>query len=200
MNKIFLLTLVSIVAGQFSSFAQVAPTPVSEKDLAGELDSYIHKTMEAIPEIPSVAMVVIKDDKPIFMRSYGVANKETGAKPDANTLYYIASSTKSYMGLAAAILDREGKIKLSDPITKYAPGITFKNPIPDKVTVRDLLTHTSGLKNEPLTWRVAYSGEVDEKDLQRVRPGAKVDAQRAAIPDAPAAAASATTSTTLAHP
>jgi CubicO group peptidase (beta-lactamase class C family) len=40
------------------------------------------------------------------------------------------------MALAAALLDREGKIKLSDPMTKYAPGVTVKTPIPDKVTVK----------------------------------------------------------------
>jgi CubicO group peptidase (beta-lactamase class C family) len=92
--------------------------------------------MQAIPELPSVAMVVVKDDKPIFMRAYGLANKEEGTKANVNTLYYIASSTKSYMALAAALLDREGKIKLSDPMTKYAPGVTVKTPIPDKVTVK----------------------------------------------------------------
>src|SRR3982750_753157 len=168
MKKILLLTIVSLVAGQFASLAQVPPTAVSEKDLGTELDAYIRKTMEAIPEIPSIGMVVVKDDKPIFIRAYGLANKETGVKPDANTLYYIASSTKSYMALAAAILDREGKIKLSDPVAKYAPGLTFKTPIPEKVTVRDLLTHTSGLSNDPLTFRMAYSGEVEDKDMVRV--------------------------------
>ncbi|HEX6126594.1 MAG TPA: serine hydrolase, partial [Pyrinomonadaceae bacterium] len=96
------------------------------------------------------------------------ANKETGTRADANTLYYIASSTKSYMGLAAALLDREGKIKLSDPITKYTQGVAFKTPIPEKVTVRDLLTHTSALRNSPIVWRTAFSGEVDDNDLLRV--------------------------------
>jgi len=141
---------------------------MSEKEFTSDLDAYIRRTMEAIPELPSVAMVVVKDDKPIFMRAYGLANKEAGTKADANTLYYIASSTKSYMALAAALLDREGKIKLSDPVTKYAPGVTFKSPIPEKVTVQNLLTHTSGLRNSPLVFRSAFSGEIDDKDMVRV--------------------------------
>jgi CubicO group peptidase (beta-lactamase class C family) len=87
---------------------------------------------------------VIKDDKPIFLRAYGMADKEAGIKADTDTLYYIASSTKSFTALAAAMLDQEGKIKFSDPVTKYTPGIRFKNDIPDKITIRDLLTHTSG--------------------------------------------------------
>jgi len=93
MQKMLLLAIVSFVMGPIAACAQVA-TPVSEKDLDHELDAYIRKAMAAIPEIPSVAMVVVKDGKPIFMRAYGLANKETGTKADANTLYYIASSTK----------------------------------------------------------------------------------------------------------
>jgi CubicO group peptidase (beta-lactamase class C family) len=167
MKNILLLTIGSILVSSVSAFCQ-AGTPATDKEFVSDMDAYIRKAMTAVPELPSVAMVVVKDDKPIFMQGYGLANKESGLKPDPNTLYYIASSTKSYMALAAAILDREGKIKLSDPITKYAKGVTFKNPIPDKVTVRDLLTHTSGLRNSPLTWRVAFTGEIEDKDLIRV--------------------------------
>jgi CubicO group peptidase (beta-lactamase class C family) len=167
MKHILIFTIVSLVLSPVSVLAQ-AGTQISEKKFNSDLDSYIRRSMEAIPELPSVAMVVVKDDKPVFMRAYGLANKEAGTKADINTLYYIASSTKSYMALAAALIDREGKIKLSDPMTKHAPGVTFKTPIPDKVTVKDLLTHTSALRNSPLVWRMAYSGEIDDKDLLRV--------------------------------
>ncbi|HKP69883.1 MAG TPA: serine hydrolase, partial [Pyrinomonadaceae bacterium] len=91
-----------------------------------------------------------------------------GIKADANTLYYIGSSTKSYTALAAALLDREGKIKLRDPMTKYVPGVTFKAQIPASMTVLNLLTHSSALTNDPLVWRTAFSGEIDDADLLRV--------------------------------
>lgn len=167
MKHILIFTIFSLLVSPLAVCAQTG-TQITEKEFASDLDAYIRRTMDAIPELPSVAMVVVKDDKPIFMQAYGLANKEAGTKADVNTLYYIASSTKSYMGLAAALLDREGKIKLSDPMTKYAPGVTFKTPIPERVTVRDLLTHTSALRNSPMIWRTAYSGEVDDKDLVRV--------------------------------
>ncbi|HUR97644.1 MAG TPA: serine hydrolase [Pyrinomonadaceae bacterium] len=167
MKHILILTIVSLLITPLTVCAQ-ATKQISEKEFATEMDGFVRRGMEAIPEIPSVGIVVVKDDKPIFLQAYGLANKEKGVKADANTLYYIASSTKSYMALAAALLDREGKIKLSDPVTKYAPGVTFSFPIPDKVTVRDLLTHTSGLSNSTLVWRTAFTGEVDDKDLVRV--------------------------------
>src|SRR5688500_1699382 len=167
MKHILTFTLVSLVLSPIAIFAQGTPQ-MSEKEFAADLDAYTRKMMEALPELPSVAIVVVKDDKPLFMRAYGMANKESGIKADANTLYYNGSSTKSYTALAAALLHREGKIKLDDPITKYTPGVTFKSPIPEKVTVRNLLTHTSALRNSPIVWRTAFSGEHDDNDLLRV--------------------------------
>lgn len=167
MKHLIIVIIVNLVLSPLTVLAQIG-TPISEKQFSSDLDAYVRQSMQAIPELPSVAMVVVKDDKPIFMRAYGLANKEAGTKADVDTLYYIASSTKSYMALAAALLDREGKVKLNDPMTKYAPGVTFKTPIPEKVTIRDLLTHTSSLRNSPLVWRLAYTGEVDDKDILRV--------------------------------
>ena len=60
-----------------------------------------------------------------------------------------------------------GKLKLDDPLTKYAAGLTFKASIPDKVAVRDLLIHTSGLRNGPLTFRMAFSAVRRRALLQR---------------------------------
>src|SRR5687767_3919245 len=113
MKHIIAFTIVSLILTPLTVCSQTAPQ-ISEKEFANDLDAYIRRMMEAIPELPSVAIVVVKDDKPLFMRAYGMANKESGIKADANTLYYNGSSTKSYTALAAALLDREGKIKLDD--------------------------------------------------------------------------------------
>lgn len=167
MKKIIFAAIAALVLHPIGVCAQGTPK-ISDQDFVTGYDAFIRKTMERFPEIPSVAIVVVKGDKAFFMKAYGMANREAGKKADVNTLYYIASSTKSFMALAAAQLDREGKIKLADPLTKYAPGVIFKSPIPEKVTVRDLLTHTSGLRNGAMTWRMAYSGEIDDQDMLRV--------------------------------
>lgn len=166
MKHLIILTLVAILLNPVTLFAQA--TKVPDTAFSTDYDAYIRRVMKRVPEIPSVAIVVIKDDQPIFLRAYGLADKEAGVKADTDTLYYIASSTKSFMAMAAALLDKEGKIKLDDPMTKYAAGLTFKASIPDKLKVRDLLIHTSGLRNGPLTFRMAYSGEADEKDMMRI--------------------------------
>jgi CubicO group peptidase (beta-lactamase class C family) len=159
-----------VIAMLFNSVCAVAqlPTERTPKAFSDSYDTYIRKTLERLPEIPGIAVVVIKDDKPIFVRAYGMADREAGIKADTYTLFYIASSTKAYTALAASMFDREGKIKFSDPVIKYTAGIQFKDPIPDKVTVRDLLTHTSGLQNNALVNRMAFSGQIDPKEIATV--------------------------------
>ena len=90
MKNLLILTIMSLVLAPLSVCAQT-PTPIAEKEFASELDAYVRQVMTSIPELPSVAIVVVKDDKPIFMQAYGLANKEAGTKADLNTLYYIAS-------------------------------------------------------------------------------------------------------------
>jgi CubicO group peptidase (beta-lactamase class C family) len=166
MKKAILISLAVLFFG-CTGVAQSNPQRTS--DFVAAYDAYIKRTMEQLPDIPVLAVVVIKDDKPIFVRAYGMADKEAGMKADADTLFYIASSTKSFTAMSAALLDREGKIKLDDPISKYSMGVTFKNQLPaDKIAVRDLLTHTSGLRNEPLVFRMAFSGQSDPADMKRV--------------------------------
>jgi CubicO group peptidase (beta-lactamase class C family) len=169
MKKAIVISLVALLlnsTGLFC-FAQTLPA-ATEKDFTENYDARVRQTLAMFPDLPGIAIVVIKDDRPIFVRAYGMADKEAGIKADTDTLYYIASSTKSFTALAATMLDKEGKIKLSDPVTKYTPGIRFKSEIPDKITIQNLLTHTSGLRNGALINRLAFTGQIDQRDLDRV--------------------------------
>jgi CubicO group peptidase (beta-lactamase class C family) len=169
MKKAIVISLVALLLNSANPvvFAQTLP-PASEKDFSAAYDAQILKTMATFPDLPGIAIVVIKDDRPIFVHAYGMADREAGIKADTDTLFYTGSSTKSFTALAAAMLDQEGKIKLSDPVTKYTPGIRFKNEIPDKITIRDLLTHTSGLRNGALVNRLAFTGQIDQSELDHV--------------------------------
>ncbi len=161
---------ISLVALLFNSVGVLAQPPAagSQKDFSSTFEATIAKTLEKVVDIPGIAFVVIKDDKPVFTKAYGMADKEAGLKADTDTIWYMGSTTKSFTAMVAAMLDKEGKIKLIDPVTKYTTGIRFKTPLPDRVTVRDLLTHTSGLQNPALIHRTAYTGQIDKNDVARV--------------------------------
>src|ERR1041384_4470636 len=169
MKKAIVISLVALLLNSTSPFvfAQTLRA-ASDKDFNAAYDAQIRKTLATFPDLPAIAIVVIKDDRPIFVRAYGMADKEAGIKADSDTLFYTGSSTKSFTALAAAMLDQEGKIRLSDALTKYTPGIRFKNEIPDKVTIQNLLTHTSGLRNVALINRLAFTGQIDQRELDHV--------------------------------
>jgi CubicO group peptidase (beta-lactamase class C family) len=169
MKKAIVISLVALLVNSAGGFVSAQTlSPATEKDFTTTYDARISQTLTTFPELPGIAIVVIKDDKPIFLRAYGMADKEAGIRADIDTLFYIASSTKAFTALAAAMLDKEGKIKFSDPMTKYTPGIRFKSDLPDKITIRDLLTHTSGLRNNALVNRLAFTGQIDQSEIDHV--------------------------------
>ena len=112
MKKAIAISLVTLLVNStyVLVFAQSLPL-VTEKDFSATYDTRVRQTIATLPDLPGIAIVVIKDDKPIFLRAYGMADREAGIKADTDTLYYIASSTKAFTALAAAMLDKEGKIK-----------------------------------------------------------------------------------------
>lgn len=89
----------------------------------------------------SGSVLVAKDDHVLFQKSYGMANYEWSIPNSENTKYHIASVTKTLTAAAILQLEHAGKLKLSDPLSKYVPD--FLNG--ERITIEQLLTHTSGL-------------------------------------------------------
>ena len=105
--------------------------------------------------------LVLQDGSVLYARGIGKADLESGRQVDENTLFYIASSTKSFTGLAIALLEKKGLLRLDDPLSKFLPDLVLQAPLePRKITLRQLLTHTHGIDNNgPVTFRLAYSGQ-----------------------------------------
>lgn len=134
---------------------QAAPDPAAQR-----IDRFIRQAMSEFPEVPSMGVAVVRDGRTLLVRSYGLRDRERKLAADENTVYYIASSTKSYVGLLAAILDARGVVDLDQSITHYLPELSFGAGIdPKKITLRALLTHTSGIDNDAIVMRTAFSGE-----------------------------------------
>ena len=119
--------------------------------------------------VPGVAVVVVGRDGPLFVRGFGVADVETRAPVTPGTGFYIASSTKSFTGTLAALLASRGTIDLDAPLSRYLPELRMNPPLSaDSVTLRSLLTHTSGLWNSPITFRTAFTGDHDDAMIVRL--------------------------------
>ncbi len=110
-----------------------------------EVDEYASKAMRDW-KVPGFAVAIVKDDRVIFAKGYGVRKLGETVPVDERTLFAIASNTKAFTAAAVAILVDEGKLKWDDPVTKYLPGFQLYDPyVTRELTVRDLLSHRSGL-------------------------------------------------------
>jgi CubicO group peptidase (beta-lactamase class C family) len=136
--------------------------------LADSLDPFV-RGLVADGFIPGAAVVVVTRDGPAFVRGYGVRDVRTREPVTPQTGFYIASSTKSFTGTLASILHQRGVINLDAPLSRYLPELRMNAPLSaDSVTLRSLLTHTSGLSNEPIVFRTAYSGVHDRETIVRL--------------------------------
>lgn len=106
------------------------------------LTSLVLKTFD----VPGIAVGVIKDGKLIHAKGYGVRSLRTMQKVDENTLFGIASNSKAFTSAALGMLIDEGKLQWDDKVTDYIPEFKMYDPyVTDAFTIRDLLTHRSGL-------------------------------------------------------
>lgn len=133
-----------------------------------DIDRFVAKTLQTLPELPSIGLAVVHDDK-IYARAYGYADVARRVPADANTGYYNGSNTKAYTAVVVAMLAAEGKVDLDAPVTKYIPELQFPESIqPSQVTLRRFLSHTSAIDNFGVTLRTAFSGEHTPQELVRI--------------------------------
>ena len=113
-------------------------------------DAWIESKIE-YEHWPGLEVGIVYDQKTIWTKSYGFADVEKKAPLDEFTLFPIASNTKMFTAIGILKLRDEDKLHLDDPVVKYLPWLgRIKNNNYDakKITIRHLLTHTSGLPTE----------------------------------------------------
>jgi D-alanyl-D-alanine carboxypeptidase len=112
-----------------------------EEVRAGQVDKYLQTNMQA-RNLPGVSVAVTRGGAVILQRSYGFANLELGAATAPNSVFEIGTLSKQFTAAAVMMLVEEGKIALDDPIRTIIPELPESW---SAVSVRHLLTHTSGL-------------------------------------------------------
>src|SRR6185437_11707433 len=110
------------------------------------------------------------DGKVVLAKGYGVRKVGSRTPIDTHTLFQIASNTKAFTTASLAMLVDEGKLKWDDPVTKYLPWFQLSDPyVTRELTVRDLITHRSGLGlgAGDLLW--LHSNYTRDEMLHRIR-------------------------------
>ena len=103
--------------------------------------------------VPGLSIAVVKGDRIIFKKGYGVREIGKAEKVDTKTLFGAMSTTKAMTAVAMGILVDEGKIDWDDKVTKHLPEFKVGDPyVTKEITVRDLFTHNAGLEDFDYLW------------------------------------------------
>ena len=115
-------------------------------------DSYVEEKMQKW-QVPGLALAVVKDDEIVFAKGYGTRTVGKKEPVDKDTLFAIASMSKYITATSLAMLVAKGVISFDDPIVKYLPNFKVKDPlITQQITIRDVLSHRTGLQRADFAW------------------------------------------------
>jgi CubicO group peptidase (beta-lactamase class C family) len=109
------------------------------------IDGTVARAMQAF-QVPGMAVGIVKDGKLVYAKGYGVREYGQPEAVDPDTVFQIGSNTKAFTAAALAMLVDAGKLHWDDKVTQYLPDFQMYDPyVTREFTVRDLLTHRSGL-------------------------------------------------------
>ncbi len=120
---------------------------------------------------PSLAVTVVQGDDTMVAQGYGWSDLEQGTAASAETVYLYCSMTKLFTATALMQLRERGLVDLDRPVRVYLPDFPLQHPSGREVTVRHLLSHSSGIANPiPISWvHLAEEPAVDLGDFTRRR-------------------------------
>src|SRR5262245_23919299 len=116
------------------------------------LDALMNEAMRHW-QTPGSAVVVVRGDEVVYLKGFGVSDVGSKRPVTPDTIFAIGSTTKAFVTAAMAILADEGKISWDDPVRKHLPYFRLSDPLANEnVTLRDIVTHRTGLIRHDLLW------------------------------------------------
>lgn len=132
------------------------------------LDQVITDYMQ-VHQIPGLAVGIVQGSEIVYKKGFGVKSLFSQEKIEEFSLFHMASIAKTFVGFAVMQLVSENKIQLDDFVMKHLPYFHLKDERDKEITIRHLVTHSSGLPNEPdLEWD---KPQFDDEALERYVKG-----------------------------
>lgn len=135
------MNMSSIKTGIAVLMVFIAMQSVSAQIPKAEIDSLLQTLFK--PDGPGGVFLVAKDGNPLYSKAFGMANLELNVPMKPNNVFQIGSMTKQFTAVAIMMLEEQGKLNVSDAISKYIPDY----PNGSNISIHHLLTHTSGIKD-----------------------------------------------------
>jgi len=145
MRLCFALSIAALIGAALPDLAAAQPITPAE---TAKIDAIVAQSLSRT-SVPSASVAIVRGGEIVFARAYG-KQSETIRTARTNAPYQIASVSKQFTAAALLLLEDQGKLSLNDKVAQYLPGISDG----DKITLRQLLNHTSGLQDY---WPQDYS-------------------------------------------
>ncbi|WP_170864362.1 serine hydrolase domain-containing protein [Fodinibius roseus] len=170
MSRVFsTLFLLIIIFGSYLSFTDIKSEPkiVEPEPEAWEMDESLAKYLEEFEQdfeeglneeqIPGAAVAIVKNGRIVLQKGFGVKEKGTSEEVDGNTVFRLGSISKGFASVLTGVMVQEGAVSWDKPVSNYLAEFKLHDPEQtDRVRIRHLLSHTSGLP------RHAYTNLVEE--------------------------------------
>lgn len=156
-SRTFIAAALVAIAAPHSIAAQ------SREPFAG-FDAYMDAAINTW-KVPGLAIAIVRNDSVIYAKGYGVQDVNKRTPVDEKTIFAIGSSSKAFTAAAVAMLADEKKVELDASVTRYLSGFQLADAYATReMTVRDLLSHRSGLSRGELAW---YGSGFDRDEIVR---------------------------------
>ncbi|MBP9107548.1 MAG: serine hydrolase [Gemmatimonadaceae bacterium] len=154
------------------STVSLAQRPAA-RGIPADFDATVARAMATF-KVPGLAVAVVKNDSVIFAKGYGVRALGAPEPVTPHSLFAVGSTSKAFTVAVLQQLEQEGKLRMDDPATQYLPSLQLYDPyVTRELTVRDLVTHRSGLPTANAVWYgTPYSREEILRRLRYRKPSA----------------------------
>ena len=170
--------LLIVFLGSYLSFTDIKSDPeivepeleewVMDESLATYLEEFEQDFEEGLngKQIPGAAVAIVKDGRVVLQKGFGVKEKGTTEEVDENTVFRLGSVSKGFASVLTGVMVEEGVVRWDNPVSYYLAQFKLHDPEQtDRVHIRHLLSHTSGLP------RHAYTNLVEDGlSLDRIIP------------------------------
>lgn len=159
-----------------SSFPPVCNVAAADSpDKFAQMDAFIQNIM-AEDSVPGASVVVVHGDSTVYAKGFGITSVENPRPVDESTVFTLASVSKSFTALGVLLLRDNGTIDIDKPVVNYLPDFSLADSsASSKITVRHLLTHTSGIPGSLAEPQGYFNGPDAMTDMVKDLAGLKLN-------------------------
>jgi CubicO group peptidase (beta-lactamase class C family) len=153
-----LTPLLCCISSVFIALLAAVPAVVAQPLDTDAIDELVREALKAW-HVPGAAVAVVHNDR-VYVKGYGTRDLAHAGRVTEDTVFALGSCSKPFTTLALALLVDDGKLQWDDPVRKHVPFFRLADPLADaNVTLRDLVTHRTGLGSHDLLWYRAPWGQ-----------------------------------------